>query len=501
MTRSMASRPSIPSDSAPWGSQLPRIEHVPPFVSSMGVEAVYLAGMAGLILDLWQERTLIASLGVGADKRWAAFEVGVCVSRQNGKGALLEARELAGLFLLNERLIIHSAHLFDTSLEHFERIVGRIEDTPQLSKRIARNGISRGSGKEAIRLKTGQRLKFRARSSKGGRGWSADLVVLDEAMDCPEAVIGAMMPTLSARENPQLWMTGSAVDQEIQENGVAFARLRERGIEATDPALAYFEWSRPEEKPHEVLDPMTGWEEANPAINVRISPEHIAKEQRSMDPRTFAVERLGVGDWPRTDGLAGVPITPEAWDRCVDTRSKALDPVVFAFDVPPDRSSASIAVAGWRKDGKAHVEVIEKRKGKDWLPARMAELVAAHKPAAVVCDAIGGAATLIPDLEKLRVQILPLNSHEHAQACGLIFDFVDEQKLAHLGTPELKSAIQGADTRPLADAWAWSRKNSVGEISPLVAVTLALWGVQTIKPKRAVVGSLEDFLEDEPPES
>src|SRR5271169_6221806 len=222
----MASRPITTSGSEPWGNQPPRIEHVPPYEISMGVQAVYLAEMAGLVLDPWQERVLIASLGVRPDKRWAAFEVGLCVSRQNGTGARLEARELAGLFLLNERLIIHSAHLFDTSLEHFERIVGRIEETPQLAKRIARNGISRGSGKEAVRLKTGQRLKFRARSAKGGRGWSADLVVFDEAMDCPESVIGAMMPTLSARENPQLWMTGSAVDQEIQENGVAFARLR-----------------------------------------------------------------------------------------------------------------------------------------------------------------------------------------------------------------------------------------------------------------------------------
>jgi hypothetical protein len=33
----------------------------------------------------------------------------------------------------------------------------------------------------------------------------------------------------------------------------------------------------------------------------------------------------------------------------------------------------------------------------------------------------------------------------------------------------------------LADAWAWSRKNSATDISPLVASTLALWGAVNAK--------------------
>jgi hypothetical protein len=36
------------------------------------------------------------------------------------------------------------------------------------------------------------------------------------------------------------------------------------------------------------------------------------------------------------------------------------------------------------------------------------------------------------------------------------------------------AAIRIARTRPLGDAWAWSRKNSTGNISPLVSATLAL---------------------------
>jgi hypothetical protein len=485
---------SAVAERASLGAQAPRILHLPESASSAGEEAIDLARMAGLVLDPWQETVLAGSLGVRVDGKWAAFEIGLTVSRQNGKGALLEARELAGLFLLGERLIIHSAHLFDTSLEHFDRLLGRIEDTPELLKRVA--SVSRSHGKEGIKLKNGQQIRFRARTSGGGRGFTADLVILDEAMDIPESVLGALLPTVSARPNPQVWYTGSAVDQEVHENGVVFARVRERGRKGDDPRLAYFEWSRSEEKPHEVLAPMDGWADANPGLGIRISSEHVANEQRSMDPRTFAVERLGVGDWPRTDGLAGVPITPEAWAACIDANATPRDPVVFAFDVPPDRSTVSIAVAGWREQGHAHVEVLPKRPGTGWLPARMAELVEKHKPAAVICDASGPVATLLPEVEKLGVQVTPLNGREHAQACGLIFDMVEQKTLTHLDDPDLAAAIQGSEKRPLGDAWAWSRKNSAGEISPLVAVTLALWGIQTVQIGEAKVIDMTEIEAD-----
>jgi hypothetical protein len=57
----------------------------------------------------------------------------------------------------------------------------------------------------------------------------------------------------------------------------------------------------------------------------------------------------------------------------------------------------------------------------------------------------------------------------------VFFDSVDERTLRHLGTPELVNALRGAAKRPLGEAWAWSRKSSAVDISPLVTVTLALW--------------------------
>jgi phage terminase large subunit-like protein len=182
------------------GAQRPQICHVPEFVSSTGEEAVELAAMAGLEMDEWQRFVLLNGLGERPDAKWASFEVGVEVARQNGKGGILEARELAGLFLLDERLIIHSAHEFATASEALERMDQILEGCPDLSRRV--RTVKRSHGEEGVYLKTGQRLRYKTRTKGGGRGFSADCVILDEAMVIAQQFLSALLFTLSARPNP-----------------------------------------------------------------------------------------------------------------------------------------------------------------------------------------------------------------------------------------------------------------------------------------------------------
>lgn len=470
------------------GAQRPRVSCVPPYVSSTGQEAIELCAMAGLHLDPWEAFVLSESLGEREDGRWAAFEVALDVSRQNGKGAVLEAREITGLYLLGEPLIIHSAHQFDTSLEHFRRLLELIEGCDDLCRRVKR--ISRSHGEEGIELygergkrrTGGQRIRFRTRTKGGGRGFTGDLLVLDEAMDIPESFHGALLPTLSARSitgNPQVWYAGSAVDKWVHDNGIVFARVRERGHAGDDPSLAYFEWSLDAEDPDAVDEALAtdpeSWAQANPGLGIRISAEHIGREHRSMDGRTFAVERLGVGDWPKTDG-ADELISLETWDGCVDVRSQARDPVCFTFDVSPDRSWASIAVSGLRADKRSHVEIVERKRGTGWIAERLAELVGRHETSLVLCDGAGPASSLLAPLRQLEVDVTPVTAQEYTQACGVFVDAAAQDTLRHLGTEELRAAVKGAAQRSLGDSWAWSRKNSGVDITPLVASTLALWG-------------------------
>ena len=391
--------------------------------------------------------------------------------------------------------MIHSAHEFATSLEAFHRMLGLIESSPDLYSRVRR--VSRSHGDEGIELKGGQRLRYKTRTAGGGRGFSCDCLILDEAMNIPERMHAALLPTLSARPNPQVWYTGSAVDQETMEHGVVFARVRERGVRGHDPSLAYFGWGAPFDHPDAIgsaaLTPEM-WAQANPGLGIRITTEHVAREQRSMDPRTFAVERLGVGDWPATDGSAGQKITDEAWEACIDPESVPRDPVCFAFDVTPDQKHGCIAVAGYREDGLVHLEAIELRRGTGWMVDRIVELAEKHSTAAVVYSQTGPGAFLAvaqegeeqSDLEArlkdLDVTLKPAAAQDEARACAMLVNAVDPEDgttVRHLGNTNLAQAVKGAATRPLGDSWAWTRKTSRANIAPLVGVTLALWGLKT----------------------
>jgi phage terminase large subunit-like protein len=171
---------------------LPRVRNLPPFATSAGREAAELAAGAGLHLDPWQAWVLEQALGERADGKWSAFEVALVVGRQNGKGAILEARELFGLFLAGERLILaFSAHEFKTAAEAFRRVLELVQNTPDLERRVMQVRTSHGD--EGIKLKNGARLRFVARSTGSGRGFSGDCIILDEAYNLNANAMAAFL--------------------------------------------------------------------------------------------------------------------------------------------------------------------------------------------------------------------------------------------------------------------------------------------------------------------
>lgn len=474
------------------GWQEPNICSVPPYVTTAGPEVVELAAQAGLDLDPWQQLVMRDGLGERPDGKWAAFEVAALVARQNGKGGIFEARSLGGLFLLDEQLIMYSAHEFKTAAEMFRRIEGLIAGTPSLARRVLR--VTRSHGEEGIELVTGQRLRFFARSTGSGRGFSGDCNIWDEAQQLANASVDAQLPTMSARKNPQLWYGGSAPDKDLAPCD-QIARVRRRALEGGDLSLAYFEWSADLctdhcpakcEEHDDPADPLV-WAKTNPGLGYRISVEHVARERVSMSREGFNRERLSVGNWP-TEGTAWEVISEEAWGAIADPESSPVDPIAIAADVTPDRGYGSIAIAGQRADGLGHVEIIDHRRGTTWMVERLCELAQTWSPAAIVVDAAGPAGSLIADLEAAGLEVKKPSAREAGQACGALYDSVvrpaDAEPgwlatLRHRDEAELNAALAGAQKRPLGDAWAWTRKGLTVDISPLVAATLALWGYAT----------------------
>jgi len=148
-----------------------------------------------------------------------------------------------------------------------------------------------------------------------------------------------------------------------------------------------------------------------------------------------------------------------AWMALVDTESVFVDPVCLAFDVTPDRGRGTISAAGVREDGLLHLETIEARPGTGWMPTRIAELVATHEVVNGTCAPASPAAAIIRPLENLNIELEPVSARDYASACGMVYDLIEQEGFRHLGTDELSAAVKNAATRPLGEAWAWSRRH------------------------------------------
>lgn len=309
----------------------------------------------------------------------------------------------------------------------------------------------------------------------------------DEPMFLPEVSMGSILPVMSAQADPQAWYTGSAVDQSIHEDGVVFSRVRNRALSGDHDRLAYFEWSLDHETPDEVDAAVMADAEAavatNPAYGRRIQADYVEAERRELDSRTLAVERYGVGDWPPVDGSGSHVIPVEVWDRLADDPAaegaRMLDPVLLAFAVRPDRSASAIVAAGRRGDGLAQLEVVEHGLGTSWVPSRLADLQKRHDVNGVRCVDTGPAGALVHLCKAAGVSVEPVSSSDYAKACGSFFDTVDQARLRHLGGADLRNAIKGATKRSLSEAWVWDMKNATVDLTPLVAGTLSLWGLDT----------------------
>lgn len=451
------------------GTQTPRLSLVPEYHSNAFEEAVDLCAAYGLILDEWQTLVLRAWLGEDEEGLWVSPSNGLSVPRQNGKGGALEARELFGAVILGER-ILHTAHLLKTSKDHFGRMLVHVDNNDELSRLVSK--VVRTNGEEAIVFKNGAAIKFVARSKNSGRGFSADLLVCDEAQDMSDDDFAALQPVLFSVKNPQTILTGTPPIPTI--DGTVWNRFRDIGIAGENERFSWLEWSA--KRDDDFADPQV-WAKANPALGFRGEVLTVAGEFATMDAETFARERLGI--WAGLGSNSVIDMT--LWGDLVSDIDPT-DPVAFAIDVSPDRDMASIGVAGYLGE-VVHVQVIENRAGTGWVVPALKKLKEKYAPVAIVVDSGSPAAALIPDLQAAHIRFMQTNATDMAQACGAFFDRVQNERLLHANQPALNDALVSAGKRPVRDAWAWSRKTNA-DITPLVAVTLAAHGLTTKRKPR-----------------
>lgn len=458
-------------------------------------------------LEPWQRDSVDLLMSTRADGKWACYEYAEWVARQNGKGAIAEARVLCGLLVLGEELLIWSAHEYKTAMEAFRRMRTLIRrlGTP-VSDTLVDLGdnvlikISNTNGEEGFeRLDTEQRIKFVARSKSSGRGFSGDFNLIDETFAYTPDQQDALMPTLVARPNAQIAYFSSP--PLTGDSGEVMFELKARAEVGGDDSLGYRDWGIEgdlDDRAKLNMDDRRLWQQPNPGLSLgRVTEETIVRMRRSMRSKEglgFAREMLGM--WPRRREGGGA-IDPVQWGKLLDALSKREADVALGVDIAPQRDYAAIGLFGPRaasgpcvdhgENCVGHWQIVDYRPGTEWIVDRLVELRDGLKPVAIVAGRATGA-SLSVELAKVgiappedadkpeRGQLVITSASQMTAATGQALDAIRQGIVHHIGQRELDIAVEGAKTRETGDSVAWSRKEAAADISPLVSISLARWG-------------------------
>jgi hypothetical protein len=383
-------------------------------------------------------------------------------------------------------------------MKSMERVMGAIQMQRDLERQILK--VQRSHGAEGIRFRNGAFLRFKTRAEGSGRGLSGTPVMMDEAYKLKDTFIGDMAPTVSAQPNPQIWYMSSAVDESKHADGHVLARLRRRALRGGDPSLLYMEWSatpgpdddNPLKDMPFPLEDIRNTRQANPSLFSAapgiLQERFTANEVRTLGRREYAVERLGIGFWPKDpEQFEDEPeIIPESV-----VRTHIVTPAVATLRMPPkamcclavdmsaDRRWVSISAATALVGGGIHVEIGRHEAPSRELTRALIRWIFRWNPCALVIDRASGATAMLPDLKQAGIEPELTTAGELVAATGAWYDdamYAGPETLSYADDPLLMAAMAGAKKRELSNGWALAR-NGTADISSWVSAILARDGL------------------------
>lgn len=373
--------------------------------------------------------------------------------------------------------VTYCAQTGQKSRERFYGILKRL-------RRFDRGGDWRAResrGEERIEFGNGSVLRFLPPKASAFRGDAVDWLILDEAQEVDEEdaadLIGSVLPTFDTRDGAQLTVAGTAGE-------VRSGLLWEALVKGRAGLWGILEYAAPDGTEDATDEDL--WLQVHPgpagfAGDVERTLALLRKRFASMGLVQFAREYLGL--WP--EDVTTAAFDAEVWQRLGRPQSAQPDRLGIGFDVKPGARWASVAVA-WRDEGgAAWVEVVAENTARDIIAlARKFKVPVGYDTAGVDTLAV---ADDIARISKGAVTLRPLSTMEFAASCVTFSNAVQQGILRHTYQQQLKDAIEVASRRTIRDAgWAWGRKGSTGDISPLVAATVALRVFDDLPPARIV---------------
>ncbi len=443
-----------------------------------------VAAKVGILFDTWQQGVLYLLLSKRADGKYACGEGGLTLSscRQIGKTYTIGNTAFLLCCAKPGMKVVWTAHHSRTSDETFTDLTELAEHNALLAPYVDR--VRRANGQQEIRFKNGSRLMFGARERGFGRGLhSVDVEVFDEAQILTQSALDNMVAITNAATDPLIVFLGNPPKPGDQSE--AFSDKRATALAGAD-GMCYIELAAPDDADP---DDHEAWKIANPSYPKRTSETAIMRMRNLLSDDSFRREALGI--WDKTDTVHA--IDPNRWKETAAETPDTSGRIGYGIDMAPDRSSLAIGGAIRHDDGSVHIELREfkdvphhgTRWAVDWLVDRW------PKTAAVTIDSQSPAMSLLPDLKAAHIRPIITNAGDMGRACGQFLDHLAAGTLTHLPEghqPPLDLAIDGAVTRPIGNSGAvgWNKIATDADISPLVACTLAAYGLTVSKrdPRR-----------------
>lgn len=455
----------------------------PPYEFTSGPYAVEAYEKTGMVLDPWQRDALDDHCAENADGSWLTLESVEEVSRQNGKGEIINALCILHLFVLGTQTIIYSAHEFKTAKESYLKLAALIRNTPEYDAQVLYYHNSNED--TSIGLKNGQRLRFLTRSKDGGRGFTGDAIIFDEAFNIAASALDALLPTLSSKPNPHVYYFSSA-GKTTTESDVLYG-LKLQG-EAGDLSIIWRSFSA---DPDADTDDETAWAQANPAFGIRITKRWIVNvERKRMSTAAFRRERMGIWE-PRLSAGSVIPL--RKWES---NGILPLDPVAptiaVDFRTGLEQSYAITATFAAEFDGR-DVDVVdlvgyELGVGEDWdadyVVDQVCEILDDFGLDTVVVDLYGdGNPLLVKPFEARGIRVVQLGIDQMRPATTGFIDGNLNGRILHVVPDDdgggdgnvLDLAVAGAATVKSGPGRLWSPGRSAVDLTPLRSATAGWW--------------------------
>lgn len=127
--------------------------------------------------------------------------------------------------------------------------------------------------------------------------------------------------------------------------------------------------------------------------------------------------------------------------------------------------------------GHPHAELADHRPGMDWLVARCKQLRRRYPEATWAVEKGGAVGSFLPALAEAGVEPEAFTVSDMGRACGHLDRVVTDGAVSFSDDDAaVQAALTAAVKRDVGEGlWTWSYRRSHADISPLVAVTGALW--------------------------